>query len=157
MNLLSFLPEHATAFLDLTRDEAFTAFAITDYRQKDLDSAQAWIQANQRLEAETGLGKWGAWVDGELVGMGGLTPWMHEGQKLVDITYRLRGSVHGKGFGRLLAQLLMQRGEVELNLTNLSATITPDNKASIHLIESLGFRFSQRIVLHQVETLLYLY
>lgn len=156
MKLIPFAPSHAQAFYELTHDEGFSSFSITNYRQESLASAESWIEKNQELLDIRGLGKWGVFLDDQLIGMGGLTPWQLNGQELVDITYRLKKSFHGKGLGRKLAKCLFERGVHEMNLSNLSATITPDNIVSLRIIESMGFKFEKEIELFEVRTLLYL-
>jgi RimJ/RimL family protein N-acetyltransferase len=140
---------HAEDFLKLTQDQGFNLFPITIYRQEDLESAREWI-----LNVKT---KWGVWelVSGELIGMGGLTPWKWDGEDLIDITYRLKQGAWGKGYGMELAEALVDYGRHELGLSHISATITPDNTASIKIAEKLGMKFSQKIILLGVETFLY--
>lgn len=143
----------APAFFKLSLDAGFISFLITDYRQSDVQSAQSWIKTARATNEASGLGKW-AVVEkqtGELIGMGGLTPWQWEGEDLVDITYRLKSATQGKGLGMELARALMERGS-QLPLT---ATITPDNIPSIKLTEKLGFRFEKQILLLGVVTNLY--
>jgi len=148
----------ADDFYALTQDPSFSSFLITDYRQASAAAARAWLLANARTISDTGLGKWAAVSaeSGELIGMGGLSLWEWGGETLVDITYRLHSKALGKGLGRELAQLLL-RVAADRNLKNVTATITPDNTASIRLTEALGFCFDRGIELHGVATLLYRY
>ena len=78
--------DDAESFLSLTKDSGFMAYLITDYRQKDIHSAETWIRTQK--------GKYGVLPKefGEVIGMGGLTPWSLEEEQLVDITYRLKES-----------------------------------------------------------------
>lgn len=138
--------EDAADFFWLTQDPGFMAHLITDYRQSDLSSAETWIR-NQNGKYAV-LNK----DSGELIGMGGLTPWTLENEQLVDITYRLKESVWGKGYGWELATALRDYGFQTLNLSQITATITPDNIPSKRLAEKLGFRFDKQIILHGVAT-----
>lgn len=142
-----FILTDAGAFYELTRDEGFRLFPITDYRQRDEASAREWIQANKS--------KWGVWHEGQLIGMGGLTPWECDGEALVDITYRLRESAWGQGLGLELAQALVRYGFTELGLEQITATITPDNVASQKIASKLGMVFDRGIILKGVPTELY--
>jgi len=137
----------ANAFYHLTLDEGFRLFPITDYRQGDVAAAQDWIRANAT--------KWGVWHQSQLIGLGGLTPWECDGEALVDITYRLRESAWGQGFGLELAQGLVRYGFQELGLEQITATITPDNKASQKIAAKLGMVFDRGIILKGVETEFY--
>ena len=138
--------DDAEAFLSLTRDAGFMAFLITDYRQKDIHSAETWIRTQK--------GKY-AVLDqefGEVIGMGGLTPWILEEESLVDITYRLKESAWGKGYGWELAKALRDYGFGTLNLPQITATITPDNVPSKKIADKLGLRFDRQIILHGIVT-----
>jgi ribosomal-protein-alanine N-acetyltransferase len=139
----------AEAFYELTQDEGFNLHPINVYRQKSIDTAREWIRNVKGkfavLEKESG----------KLIGMGGLTPWTWEGEELVDITYRLRESAWGKGYGWELAEALVHHGFRELGLDQITATITPDNLPSKKIAEKLGMKFDRHILLLGVPTDLY--
>lgn len=139
----------AEGFYELTQDEGFNLHPITVYRQKSIDTAREWIRNVKGklavFEKESG----------KLIGMGGLTPWTWEGEKLVDITYRLRESAWGKGYGWELAEALVNHGFHEVGLDQLTATITPDNLPSTKIAEKLGMKFDRHILLLGVPTHLY--
>lgn len=139
----------AENFFLLTKDSGFMAHMITDYRQPDLQAAKSWIR--------TQTGKYAVQVrnTSEIIGMGGLTPWVWNGEPLVDITYRLAKSAWGKGYGWELASALKEYAFGTLQLDHISATITPDNAPSKHIAKKLGFRLDCRITLHGVPTDLY--
>jgi [ribosomal protein S5]-alanine N-acetyltransferase len=149
-----FHAEDAEAFFELTQDDGFNAFPITIYRQKSSQAAGEWIKENARHGK---LGKYAVIekTSKSLIGMGGLTPWEWEGEKLVDITYRIRQSHWGRGLGRELAHALMKYAVEDLQLSNITATITPDNSASINIATELGLKFDQEIILLGVRTDLY--
>jgi ribosomal-protein-alanine N-acetyltransferase len=139
----------AEAFYELTQDEGFNRHPINVYRQKSIDTAREWIRNVKGklavLEKESG----------QLIGMGGLTPWTWEGEELFDITYRLRESAWGKGYGWELAEALVNHGLRELGLDQITATITPDNLPSKKIAEKLGMKFDRHILLLGVPTDLY--
>lgn len=141
--------EDAASFYELSLDAGFTLFPITIYRQGSIESAAEWIK--------TSAGKYAVWEikSGKLLGMGGLTPWIWEDEKLIDITYRLRESAWGQGYGMELARALVQYGFNELKLSEITATITPDNTASKSIAAKLGFKFDRKIILKNVATDLY--
>jgi ribosomal-protein-alanine N-acetyltransferase len=139
----------AEAFYELTQDEGFNLYPINVYRQKSVDTAREWIRKVK--------GKFAVFQkdSGQLIGMGGLTPWTWEGEELVDITYRLRESAWGKGYGWELAEALVHHGFRELGLEQITATITPDNLSSKKIAERLGMAFDRHILLLGVPTDLY--
>jgi ribosomal-protein-alanine N-acetyltransferase len=138
--------DDAESFLSLTKDSGFMAYLITDYRQKDIDSAETWICTQK--------GKYAVLLKefGEVIGMGGLTPWRLDEEQLVDITYRLKESAWGQGYGWELAKGLRDYGFETLRLPQITATITPDNVPSKKIAEKLGLRFDRQIILHGVLT-----
>lgn len=139
----------AKAFYELTNDDGFNLFPITRYRQESVETAREWIRSNKY--------KLAVWEkqSGELAGMGGLSEWEFEGEKYFDITYRLRQSQWGKGFGLELARGLVEYGFQNLKLSEITATITPDNYASKAIAKKLGFVFEKHITLLGVPTDLY--
>jgi RimJ/RimL family protein N-acetyltransferase len=147
LSIRPFTEIDAPAFFDLARDEGFRQFPITDYRQRDVAAAQEWIRTHTT--------KWGVWHSSQLIGLGGLTPWDCDGEALVDMTYRLRESAWGQGFGLELARALVRHGFEELRLAQITATITPDNVASQRIAAKLGMVFDRRIILKGVPTEFY--
>jgi ribosomal-protein-alanine N-acetyltransferase len=139
----------AEAFYELTQDEGFNLYPITVYRQKSIDTAREWIR---NVKGKLAVFEKGA---GQLIGMGGLTPWTWEGEGLFDVTYRLRESAWGKGYGWELAEALVNHGFRELGLEQITATITPDNLPSKKIAEKLGMKFDRHILLLGVPTDLY--
>ena len=141
--------QHAAAFFELSQDAGFNLFPITIYRQANLAAAREWI-----LSSKT---KWGVWEKqtGALLGIGGLTPWQLEAEELIDLTYRLRESAWGKGYGLELARALVRYGFTEMGLQQITATITPDNLASKKIAAKLGMVFDQHILLKNVPTDMY--
>lgn len=139
----------AADFFELSQDAGFTMYPITDYRQASVESSRQWIRQN--------VGKYAAIEKSshKLIGMGGLTPWNLDGESLIDLTYRLRSSAQGQGYGKELALALIDYGFQKLDLDQITATITPDNLPSKILAERLGMKFDHRIQLLGVPTDLY--
>ena len=154
LEIKTWLTEQAADFFELTQDDGFNLYPITVYRQLDVDAARRWIAAAIEQHHRTRMGKWAVWEKstGVLIGLGGLTPWQYEGEELVDITYRLRTSAWGKGYGTELAGALRDYAFGELGLPEITATVTPDNQASKKVLERLGMTFDRRMTLLGVET-----
>jgi len=145
----SFSESDAKSFYELTLDNGFNLYPITIYGQESASSALAWIKQNTSK-----LSVWEKQTN-SLIGMGGLTPWEWEKEKLMDVTYRFRESAWGQGYGSELAEALVHYGVHTLKLDNLTATITPDNIGSKKIAEKIGMKFDQRITLKGVATDLY--
>ncbi len=144
-----FVEADAGEFFELAGDEGFNAFPINIYRQTNLESALEWIR--------NAHGKYGVWENSthQLIGMGGLTYWTWEGEEMIDITYRLRSSAHGRGLGLELATALKDYAFNTMKLPEITATIMPENIPSKKIAEKLGFKFSKHILLKNVPTDLY--
>ena len=148
LSVAPFTEAHGQVFFDLTCDRGFRSHPITDYRQASVASACVWIVHNPH--------KLGVWEksSGELIGMGGLSPWQWECENLIDVTYRLRESAWGKGYGSELARALIEYGQKNLQAP-LTATITPDTLGPKKIAEKLGMTYEKRIILLGVQTDLY--
>jgi RimJ/RimL family protein N-acetyltransferase len=59
----------------------------------------------------------------------------------VDLGYAVYSAFRRKGIAREAAEATLQYAAQQLKLTSLLAITSPDNRASIRLLESLGFRF----------------
>jgi [ribosomal protein S5]-alanine N-acetyltransferase len=149
LSIKPWTPSDAPAFLALSQDEGFNRYPINQYRQPSLEGARNWILQNPHKYAVSEL------ATGQIIGMGGLTPWQWEGESLVDITYRLHEKAWGKGLGMELAQGLLSYGFEQLKLPEITATITPDNFPSIKIALRLGMRLDRRILLKGIPTDLY--
>ncbi len=149
LDIRPWTPADAEAFFQLTQDQGFRLFPITDYQQQSIETSREWILKNPH--------KFAVWEKetSALIGMGGLTPWTFDGEEMIDITYRLRESVWGKGYGWELAEALKNYGFNELKLKEITATITPDNEASKKIAGRLGLKFAKKIILLGVPTDLY--
>lgn len=147
----------AQDFFELTQDEGFNLFPISIYRQPSFASASEWVKKMYEQNLSTNLGKYAVIEKSSqsIIGMGGLTPWVFEGEEMIDITYRLHSSIMGRGLGTELARGLVQFAFDTLKLKEITATITPDNIASKKIVEKLNFKYDRHIFLLNVPTDLY--
>ncbi len=144
-------------FFTLTQDQGFNRFLISKYRQESLVEAENWIEESISLQEKYGISKWALFEKstGNLIGLGGLSPWRFHEEDLFDITYRLRESAWGQGYGTEAAGAICNYGFTQLHLPQITATITPDNFASKKILNHWEFQYDQRILLHGVSTDLY--
>jgi RimJ/RimL family protein N-acetyltransferase len=68
-----------------------------------------------------------------------------EGVKAANLGYSIRADLWGQGFATDVAKTMTQFGFTHLGLHRISATIGPENTASIALVERLGFTHEGRI------------
>lgn len=61
----------------------------------------------------------------------------------VDLGFALLPEFRGRGYAREAAAAALEHGRSRLGLRRIVAIVTPDNHASIRLLEELGFRFER--------------
>lgn len=64
----------------------------------------------------------------------------------VDLGYRFMTKYWGKGFATEASRACLQYGFDTLNLSQITATVLPDNKGSINVLNKLGFAFVKEIM-----------
>lgn len=106
------------------------------------------IKILQQQYAENGIARW-AVVDkqtGECVGWSGLklfrTP-LNGHVNFYELGYRFKTKHWGKGYATETSRAIIDYGFNQLNLTALYAITHPDNEKSIHVLNKLGFQFSE--------------
>lgn len=62
----------------------------------------------------------------------------------VDVGYALLPSFHGRGYATEAARAVMADGRNRLGLQRIVAFCSPDNAASVHVLEKLGLRFERK-------------
>ena len=97
--------------------------------------------------AQHGFGLWRvALKDSDTpIGMCGLLK--REGMEHTDLGYAVLARFHGQGYARESAATVLVHARNVLKLGTLQAVTTPENPASIGLLEKLGFRFDRMITL----------
>lgn len=90
---------------------------------------------------------------GEFIGFAGLK-YLPERDE-VDLGYRLKKSYWGKGLATEAGRACMDFGWKELQLGSVIAMVLPDNKASIRVLDKLGFRFKEKDMEDDMEFLVY--
>ena len=89
--------------------------------------------------------------NGQLIGQAQMVCLGHR-QRVGEVAYWIAPQFQGNGLGRLAMALLIEGVRQHWPLERLEATVMPGNKASVRLLESLGFVFiEQAEVPFQVE------
>ena len=115
---------------------------------KDRDEALDWIRWNQRLYRDEGYGLWGI-TDrdtGEFIGDCGLTPQPIEGTTELEVGYRVRASLQGRGYATEAATACRDYSRDVLGAKRLIAIIRPDNTPSQRVAEKAGLSFERNAV-----------
>ncbi|MGW1669805.1 GNAT family N-acetyltransferase [Streptomyces sp. NPDC002324] len=110
-------------------------------RQEALD----WIRWNQRLYRQKGFGLWLLTLrtSGEFVGDCGLTPQEIEGVTELEVGYRVRTDLQGRGYATEAAAACRDHARDALHAERLVAIIRPDNRPSQRVAEKIGLPFER--------------
>lgn len=130
----------AEAFFELTHDEGFLSYPITDWRQPNREAAKSWIE---EMAIQVRSSKMGAFAvlekpGLEIVGMAAIRVLELEKENRPEITYRLRTSAWGRGLATEAARAMLTYGFDSLHMEEIAVSITPDNSASIKVALKLG-------------------
>jgi RimJ/RimL family protein N-acetyltransferase len=110
------------------------------------DGVMSWPRATELFRKVFGIyerGEFDVWAvctrdDGKYIGSAELKP--RRGAGDFEIVYILGKAHWGCGYATEVAGLLVGHGFEGLRLDRVAATVDPDNHASIHVLEKLGFR-----------------
>jgi RimJ/RimL family protein N-acetyltransferase len=143
---LEHLTEDDAAFTcSLLNDPDFIAH-IADRGIRDEPQARQYLLDGPiKSYREHGFGMYAMRLrnSGETVGMCGLVK--RDGLDDVDIGYALLPSGRGLGYAREAAERVLQHAWEDIRLPRLVAIVSPDNPASIKLLESLGMKFESMV------------
>jgi len=143
LRVREFQPEDAAFILELVNEPDWLRF-IGDRGIRDLDAAGRYIVDGPRaMQVKHGFALWCVEprTGGAPLGMCGLIK--RDTLEHVDIGFAFLARHRGLGYAREAAQGTLEQAGV-LGLKTLAAITDPANVRSIHLLESLGFRFQGR-------------
>ena len=140
--------EDAAFILKLLNEPSFLRF-IGDRGVQNLDDARAYIANGPAASyARHGFGLWLAQLrdDGTPIGLCGLLK--RDTLDDVDIGFALLPAYWGKGLAYEAAAAVMDYGQRTLGIPRIVAIVSPDNVASIRLLEKIGLVFDRRVDLN---------
>lgn len=116
------------------------------------DTPRTYVETREELEwflhghpEYTELGLWATIYrdTGQFIGCCGLLAWTIDGQHEVEVAFALSEAYWGKGLATEAAQNLVRYGFDHLDLSRLVCLIDHENKASIHLANTIGMTFER--------------
>ncbi len=148
-------PADAPFMLALLNSPLWLRF-IGDRNVHTLEDAARYIEngAMQSYE-QHGFGSYRVSLrdTGEVIGTCGL--FRRDTLPDIDLGFAFLPGYEWKGYGYESASAVLAYATNELKLARLTAFCNPENRASIALIEKLGFQFERRIQYGEKESLLY--
>ena len=103
---------------------------------------------------------YGLWIfrdraTGRFVGRGGLRHVTIEDTPEIEVAYALARAAWGHGFATEIATASLDVGFRQLGVKDIVAFTEPDNHASRHVMEKVGFTYERDIVWHELRHVLY--
>ena len=132
----------AEQFYLLSQDAGFNLHPITCYTQKSIETAEIWLAAEMNSLENSGTGMMAVCeiATGELIGIAGLR--VIGAEHRFEVTYRFHESAWGRGYATEAARAVLEYGFETLGLSEIAASITPENKDSKKVAEKLGMKYS---------------
>jgi [ribosomal protein S5]-alanine N-acetyltransferase len=130
-------PDDAPAMFAMQADPAVRRY-VPDPPFASIAEAHAFLAAYQDVYRSEGMGRWSA-VDvetGEVLGWCGLR---RQPGGEIDLGYRYRRTAWGRGLATEAAAACVELAFGALALEVLVARTHPDNRASVRVLEKLGF------------------
>lgn len=137
--------DDAGLMLSIWNDPAFIRF-VGDRSIRTIEEARAALEAGAfKLYAEHGFGPYRMSLksNGSAVGICGL--FRRAGLEDTDIGFATLPQHCGRGYGFEAARAVVEHARIDARLTRLTALVSPENVASVRLIEKLGMMFEKII------------
>lgn len=130
-------PEDAKFFYDLNSDHEVLKYT-GDKPFKNLQEARTFLESYNPY-SKYGYGRWAVIrkADSAILGWCGLK--YHEGIEEVDLGFRFFRKFWNKGYATEAAESCMVHAFEILQINQLIGRVEAGNKASIHVLEKLGF------------------
>ena len=108
------------------------------------EEAEGYLTEMIDLSAGNGLGRYAVELlsDGSLIGFCGFRP----AGKYIDFGYRYAQHTWGYGYGLEAALAVRKYGLEELEMNNMEAGAAVENRASIKILEKMGFRHREELM-----------
>jgi len=131
-------------YLTLAGDVGYHCFSRPGrFMVRNAKEAQAKLRERMLLFDRRRLGKFPAFLKetGEFIGTCGIEPFDLDGQPEVELGYRLCLKFWGKGYAKEAAAAMLKHGFDDLKLPKIMAFVLPQNRASVSILERLGFQY----------------
>jgi ribosomal-protein-alanine N-acetyltransferase len=137
----------AKAYFELSQNDGFRRFQISNYRRSSIKDAEQWIDKISAYHQRNGTGVIGVFdkKDSQLIGLCALKYLEDEGKSPIELMYRIDDRHWGQGYGFEIGQALISYAFTEMKLEKLVATVDPRNIPSKRILAKLGFRFLDMI------------
>jgi [ribosomal protein S5]-alanine N-acetyltransferase len=147
LRLDDFVLDDAGFILELLNEPDFIK-NIADKGVRDIAGAEAYLRDGPlAMYAKHGHGLYKVSLkqSGEAIGMCGLI--RRDTLDYPDLGYAFLQRHGGRGYASESGAAVLERARLQLSMQRIVAITAPDNAASIHVLQKLGFRFDAQLVL----------
>lgn len=137
-----YVPEDEEDFVALFQDTRVSRW-MGDGPSSEADDRALFGRIFTKVYAADLFDVWAVRRDGRLVGHAEIKP-THEVEGY-EIIYALAPETWGCGLGREVAEALVAHGFDTLGLTEVHATVAAANKASLALLDAIGFEYVRSV------------
>lgn len=131
--------------LEIWNDPAFVRYVGDRGIRSTDEAAQALADGPLKLYEDYGFGPYRLALRDTDTAIGICGLFRREGLDDPDVGFALLPEFCGKGYAKEAAEIVVAHAKNELALPRLTAIVSPENVASIGLIEKLGLRFERMI------------
>jgi RimJ/RimL family protein N-acetyltransferase len=131
-------------YMALAHDVGYNCFSLPGrFLVYTTEEAREKVRQRMRLFDERKLGKFPIFLraTGEFIGTCGMEPFELGGQPEVELGYRLCLNFWGQGYAKEAAMAMLSYGFGDLKLARIMAFVLPQNRASVKILNQLGFRY----------------
>jgi ribosomal-protein-alanine N-acetyltransferase len=131
-------------YLVLSGDVGYNCFSRPGrFLVHTAEEAKTKVRERMALFDERKLGKFPIFLrsTGEFIGTCGMDPFDLDGRPEVELGYRLCLKFWGQGYAKEAAAAMLGYGFSELKLSRIMAFALAQNKASLRILDQLGFRY----------------
>ncbi|HXJ18421.1 MAG TPA: GNAT family N-acetyltransferase [Candidatus Polarisedimenticolia bacterium] len=136
-------------YMALAHDIGYNCFSPPGaYLVHDAEGARRQIRRRMALFEQRQMAKFPIFLrdTGEFIGTYGLEPAEVEGQSEIELGYRLCLKYWGSGYATEAATAVLRYGFGDLNLRKIVAFTVQQNRASVKILQKLGFRYEREFL-----------
>lgn len=154
LQIRDYAPEDFGAFALLMADPEVMRFSV----RGPLSREEAWEHFQKRIldhYKTYGFGLWALVCKEEIIGFAGLITQEIDGEKKIELAYRILPKYWGQGLASEAVQAIFKSAFEEFKLKELVSIIDPANTRSLRLAERAGMRFLKKTQYHHLDVLIY--
>lgn len=136
-------------YLVLSKDIGYNCFAPPGrFSVQDRGEARAKVRERILLYNDRKIGKFPIFLrsTGEFIGTCGLESFYIDGRSEIELGYRLCIRFWGKGYAAEASAAVLDYGFKHLKLNKIIAFALPQNKASLRILEKVGFHYRRDFI-----------